>query len=356
MRNKKGKIIGFFIMMVVYLSVMPITEASESLKDPAPGTGPKYIEDAIKAGEELIGQSPYKWGGGRNTETYGKRMDCSAFIHYMFNKGSGILLLNDMSKHAGGVTTQTLKSGLDLKKNVDIKDIERGELLFFVHDNGIGHVGVYLGDGIMINDATSSGVSYANVNNAYWKPRYTGEVARIVEGGKGITLADGGGFDGSYSDRDGNETKTTSDDHYAGDNRAKGLEKYKGRNAVVRSTGVQNTEDYIGADKRDTFNKFSSSMYHLLIKIGVLMSYVLLLYTSTSVVAYFVLTKKGGTFERGEAVASFLTVETISTPENTKEVFKRWVVSICILTLFLTGTYVDFMAIFLNIIERLWVF
>lgn len=355
MRGKKVRGLGYLIFFVVlFISIVPFKEVS-ALKDPAPGTGPKYIEDAIKAGEELIGKSPYQYGGGRTSVTYGKYMDCSSFMHYMFNKGSGILLVNDNHEHAGGVTTGTLLSGLDIRKNVNIKDVERGEIIFFRHPGGGGHVGVYLGDGIMINDATSKGVSYARVDNSYWLPRFTGEVARIEEGGKGLTLADGGAFDGSYAGNRGNTTEIEDTDE-VGNNRAKGLEKYQTRNTLIDSTGVKNKQDYIGADKRNAFFEISSGAYHLLIKTGVLISYGLLLYTSTSVAAYFVLTKKGGTFKQGEKIANFLTVEAVSTRENTKEVFKRWILSLCILTLFLTGSYVDFMAIVLRIIERLWIF
>ena len=45
----------------------------------------EIIETAIKVGSELVGKSPYVWGGGRNpSDIANRRFDCSSFVHWCF--------------------------------------------------------------------------------------------------------------------------------------------------------------------------------------------------------------------------------------------------------------------------------
>ena len=103
---------------------------------------------------------PYTWGG-----TY-PQFDCSSFVQYVFGH-FGIAL--------DRVTWDQFKEGQGVARN----DLQAGDLVFFTtYQAGPSHVGIYIGDGIMIN-CDNSGVSYANINSQYWSSRYYG-ARRII--------------------------------------------------------------------------------------------------------------------------------------------------------------------------------
>lgn len=112
--------------------------------------------DIVKTGEQFIGK-PYLYGapiGDVNA------FDCSSFTATVF-KNNGIVLPRTSSAQS--------KVGTLVQKN----DLQTGDLVFFDTDfNGsIDHVGIYIGEGQMIN-AIISGVGISNVNSTYWAPRY----------------------------------------------------------------------------------------------------------------------------------------------------------------------------------------
>lgn len=130
------------------------------------------IEKAIQAGQTLIGKSPYTWGGGRTQADIDARLfDCSSFVHWMYSQ-AGVNLGNVSS-----VTTWTL---LELGKVVPASDMRPGDLLFFDTEGANTHVGVYIGNGKMINDQNSYGVSEASVTTGYWAQTFNGNVRRVV--------------------------------------------------------------------------------------------------------------------------------------------------------------------------------
>ncbi|MFC7322910.1 C40 family peptidase [Halobacillus campisalis] len=89
----------------------------------------------LKEGEKFV-DLPYFWGG---MSSYG--YDCSGFAYNM-HKANGYEIPRD-------ATDQAL-SGIE----VNLEEIEPGDLLFFAHDEGQGsihHVGIYYGDGKMIH-------------------------------------------------------------------------------------------------------------------------------------------------------------------------------------------------------------
>lgn len=139
---------------------------------PGKGKGPKTVEKAIKSGLELVGKSPYNWGGGRNQHDINRRsFDCSSFVHWMYTQG-GVKL--------GDVSSVVTDSLVKLGKKVNPKDLKRGDLVFFDTYKKNGHVGVYLGDGKFLNDNSSDGVQVDDMNNKYWKSHFSGVVRRVV--------------------------------------------------------------------------------------------------------------------------------------------------------------------------------
>lgn len=137
------------------------------------GSSNEIIEKSIEAGMKWVGKSPYVWGGGRTEEdVLAGRFDCSSFVHYMY-ASSGVQL----GDRASVVTFSLVNMG----KEINPKDMKRGDLLFFDTYTINGHVAVYLGGGKFIHDGPTRGVEIADLNNPYWTETFNGRVRRVVE-------------------------------------------------------------------------------------------------------------------------------------------------------------------------------
>ncbi|MGF7535071.1 LysM peptidoglycan-binding domain-containing protein [Bacillus mexicanus] len=113
-------------------------------------------DKVIAAGAKYLG-APYSYGASINTTS---KFDCSSFTLRAFQEGAGISLPRTSRAQASAGTT------------VSLNLLQKGDLLFFDTDKDgvINHVGIYTGNGQMINASTSHGVSYASLDNTYWKP------------------------------------------------------------------------------------------------------------------------------------------------------------------------------------------
>lgn len=131
------------------------------------------IEGAISVGSSIVGQSPYKFGGGRSQSDINNRIfDCSSFVRWAY-ASAGVNL-----GPVGGTTTDTL---VGRGQAVSASDMKRGDLVFFDTYKTNGHVGIYLGNGTFLNDNTSHGVSVDSMSNVYWKKAFKGVVRRVVQ-------------------------------------------------------------------------------------------------------------------------------------------------------------------------------
>ncbi|KEP30457.1 NlpC/P60 family protein [Bacillus sp. FSL M8-0256] len=155
------------------------SNSSAPSKKPSSGGGSPVssnvggIEGAISTGSTIVGQSPYKWGGGRSqADIDARRFDCSSFVRWAF-ASAGINL-----GPVGGTTTDTL---VGKGRAVSASDMKRGDLVFFDTYKVNGHVGIYLGNGTFLNDNSSHGVSVDSMSNPYWKRYFNGVVRRVVE-------------------------------------------------------------------------------------------------------------------------------------------------------------------------------
>jgi len=73
--------------------------------------------------------------------------------------------------------SRTTAQGLyNMTNPVSRADAQAGDLIFFQGTysttNAVSHVGIYLGNGIMIH--AGSPVGYANINTAYWQNHFFG--------------------------------------------------------------------------------------------------------------------------------------------------------------------------------------
>lgn len=98
---------------------------------------------------------PYTWGGQSPTTSF----DCSGFMYWIYNS-TGVYSHSRLT--AGGYYNICTKFDKDQR--------QAGDLIFFTGTSShatISHVGMYVGDGMMIHSA-SAGVSFAPVDTGYW--------------------------------------------------------------------------------------------------------------------------------------------------------------------------------------------
>ena len=114
----------------------------------------KLLEDAkfFKGGK-------YVWGG-----TSPKGFDCSGYVQYLYRKHNVNLPRTAWAQSKKG-------------KPVDIQNLQKGDLLFFLTDKKRGipvtHVGIYLGNGKFIHAASrKKGIIISPINHGYYAKKF----------------------------------------------------------------------------------------------------------------------------------------------------------------------------------------
>lgn len=114
-------------------------------------------QDLVKTAKEFLGL-PYLWAGNS-----GFGFDCSGFTHTVFQT------------HGKTIPRDTTAQVLD-GKHVDRDALLPGDLIYFAHDHGNGavhHVGMYIGDGKMINSPNASTeVRIDSISTSTWEDEY----------------------------------------------------------------------------------------------------------------------------------------------------------------------------------------
>ncbi|WP_185124659.1 C40 family peptidase [Chryseobacterium timonianum] len=124
------------------------------------GNVSRSINDVLKDAEKYLG-TPYKFGGNTSSG-----FDCSGFTVKVFEE-------NDFSLPRR--STDQAGTG----KNIDIRDVKPGDLLFFATAGGsrVSHVGIVHdigpdGEVKFIHASTSKGVIISSLNEKYWNKAY----------------------------------------------------------------------------------------------------------------------------------------------------------------------------------------
>jgi peptidoglycan DL-endopeptidase LytE len=115
----------------------------------------------IALGTKLRG-TPYKFGAGPFPRS--RRFDCFSYTQYIFGRNGENLPRTSRAQTRVGIFRRQ-------------RDIEPGDLILFrrdrYSDNRIGHVGVDIGNGRMLNTYTSPpGVTITRWRSPYWLRRY----------------------------------------------------------------------------------------------------------------------------------------------------------------------------------------
>lgn len=99
---------------------------------------------------------PYVWGGSSPSTSF----DCSGFVSYV--------LTNSGLCNTGRLGAQGLYN-----ISTPVSDPQPGDLVFFVgtyDTSGVSHVGIYVGDGMMLH--CGDPIQYSNLNTSYWQSHF----------------------------------------------------------------------------------------------------------------------------------------------------------------------------------------
>ena len=124
---------------------------------------PEALTDAkfanmIHEAEKYLGY-PYVWGGASPSTSF----DCSGFVSWVINHcGNGW--------NYGRLTAEGLRG---ICTYVSPGDAKPGDLIFFqgtYNTSGASHVGIYVGDGMMIH--CGNPIQYASIETNYWQQHF----------------------------------------------------------------------------------------------------------------------------------------------------------------------------------------
>ena len=164
--------VGIYALYMSTLGNMPELFAgnpyASQLKDPLEYEVPQELLDAnprfaqiIAEAEQYIG-FPYVWGGDSPETSF----DCSGFVSWVFTN-SGVY-------NTGRLGATGLHGAC---REVRADEVRPGDLVFFegtmgAEVGGITHVGIYVGNGMMIH--CGNPISYADLSDTYWQQHFYG--------------------------------------------------------------------------------------------------------------------------------------------------------------------------------------
>jgi cell wall-associated NlpC family hydrolase len=117
----------------------------------------------------LVG-TPYRYGG--NTPDTG--FDCSGLVGYVFRDAAGVVL------------PRTSGEMSDLRaREVDLRDLQAGDLVFFAEGRRVSHVGIYVGEQRFVHAPNTGGtVRLDRLDSPYWNAHFV-YGKRVLESRRG---------------------------------------------------------------------------------------------------------------------------------------------------------------------------
>lgn len=151
-----------FILSLVATVAFAFTGAQLSQPTQAQAASKISYSKIHKVAKAQLGK-PYGWGA-----TGPSRFDCSGFTSYVYKKAA--------KKHI----PRTAQAQYNKYKHVSYKHIKKGDLVFFGGSKrSISHVGLYVGNGKMI-DSQNRGVVTEAVHAPWWHAVGYARVGNVV--------------------------------------------------------------------------------------------------------------------------------------------------------------------------------
>ncbi len=135
----------------------------------------KESKNALVAEAERWLGTPYKYGGSER----GKGTDCSGMTMEIYRKVLGVKIPRNSAEQQRFCTPMKREK------------LEAGDLVFFSTGKGrgrVGHVGLYVSDGVFVHASSSRGVIASNLDEAYYRTHYhsSGRVPGLPRGAVGV--------------------------------------------------------------------------------------------------------------------------------------------------------------------------
>ena len=134
----------------------------------------------LREAEKYLGW-PYVWGGSSPADG---GFDCSGYVCWVVNNcGNGW--------NVGRTTAEGLRR---MCAYISPADARPGDLVFFqgtYNTEGASHIGIYVGDGMMIN--AGDPIKYASINTPYWQQHFM-QFGRLPGANPGTSSATNSGF------------------------------------------------------------------------------------------------------------------------------------------------------------------
>ncbi|PGT90058.1 NlpC/P60 family protein [Bacillus thuringiensis] len=318
-------------------------------EDPAPNTASREIEMAIAKGKELVGITDYWWGGGHggsDTKQYNDappKLDCSSFVHWMYNKGAGMML-----GEVGTTTSYKQYFSKNVIKGLKEEEFKRGDLVYL---NGGTHIVLWLGGNAFIGmqgygSPDKKGGVQMTTTKGY---KIDGIVIRLDKSTEGVKpstpeplkdpnsvkVGEGTPPAGTGEKKEGGETTT-----------AGGVKDpfnpWIKTEAKSNVKGVDSGDSVISRDMYVGIHDWSKKAQSGLVYLTYILSAVLLVYTSSMVIWYFVMLPRNGV-KGTEWFEKMSGVNALYSRRASYDLLGRWVVSVCILGFFMSGAYVPVM-------------
>ena len=139
-------------------ATVPTTDSKGKYKSDNP-----KVQSILDLAESFLG-TPYVWGG-----TTPKGFDCSGFVQYVYGKNGYSLTRTTY--------TQWDHDGVDVLRD----DLVAGDLVYFGAADAPSHVGIYVGNGMMIHSPrTGDVIKYTTIESGYYDDCYIG-ARRIIQ-------------------------------------------------------------------------------------------------------------------------------------------------------------------------------
>ncbi|MFI7811717.1 C40 family peptidase [Citrobacter werkmanii] len=150
----------FFVFILMLISVNSF--AFDHVDSHEWVTGPVSLIHTEPAGRQRIMQEYFRWQGTRylwGGDSH-RGIDCSAFTRR--------IMLAALHRHLPRTAAEQKRTGTAVLQ----RDLEPGDLVFFITKPHCHHVGIYVGKGLFIHASSSHGVMMSSLDSPYWHAHY----------------------------------------------------------------------------------------------------------------------------------------------------------------------------------------